>query len=296
VLIKLLHHLPKLSPQSPGSIVGIGNFDGVHRGHQEIIRLVLEQAMLENLPAWIITFEPQPKEYFSSATAPARLTTLREKSLAMQRYGVEQVICLQFNAALANLAYIVVGEDFHFGKQRAGNVALLKELGNHYQFDVLAVSTLTDNQQRVSSTRAREALATGDLNLTAQLLGRPYTICGRVMRGDARGRLLGFPTANIYLGKRILPVSGVFAVRVFGLKNHPLYGVANAGTRPTVDGTKRSFEVHLFDFDQDIYGQHLEIELVQQLRGEKRFDTLELLIEQIGRDVKEAKKVFGLRV
>jgi riboflavin kinase/FMN adenylyltransferase len=290
--------------------VGIGNFDGVHRGHQEIIRLVLEQAMLDNLPAWIITFEPQPKEYFSSATAPARLTTLREKSYAMQRYGVEQVICLQFNAALANLtptefvekclvnhlnpAYIVVGEDFHFGKQRAGNVALLKELGIRYQFDVLAVSTLTDNQQRVSSTRVREALAAGDLNLTAQLLGRPYTICGRVMRGDARGRELGFPTANIYLGKRILPVSGVFAVRVFGLQNHPLYGVANAGTRPTVDGTKRSFEVHLFDFDQEIYGQHLEIELVQQLRGEKRFDTLELLIEQIGRDVREAKKVLGL--
>lgn len=307
-MLKFIRYLTETAESMSPSVVGIGNFDGVHKGHQAIIANVLEQAQLNHLPAWILTFDPQAKEFFSPDTALPRITTLREKILAFKRYGINHTACLKFNTALANLSAIefvekilvnyfkvsavVIGEDFHFGKQRVGDVALLERLGEQYQFKVVPVKTVTDGQQRYSSTLVRNALMANDLRTTESLIGRPYAICGRVVHGDKRGRLLGFPTANLLLGKRVLPVNGVFAVRVKGISTQPLYGVANSGKRPTVDGLKRSFEVHLLDFDQDIYGRYLEVEFVQQLRGEMKFDTLQSLTDQIARDVDLARSIF----
>ena len=311
VVLKYLRYLPKPDQTLTPSIVGIGSFDGVHRGHQAIIANVLEQATHAKLPTWILTFDPHPKEFFSHELALPRITTLREKIMVFKRYGIQQVACLKFNATLANLSPtefvekilvnyfnakgVVIGEDFHFGKQRAGDVGLLESLGDQYQFNVIPVKTVTDGQQRYSSTLVRNALMAADLDRAKDLLARTYSICGRVIHGDERGRTLGFPTANIHLGKRILPVNGVFAVRVHGLGDHALPGVANAGKRPTVDGLKRTFEVHLLDFDQDIYGRYIEIEFVQHIRGEMKFDTLQLLQDQIARDVEEARAVLLLQ-
>lgn len=308
VQLKLIRHLETLTKHPHRSIVTIGNFDGVHCGHQEVLYQLKLHANVLKLPVWIIIFEPQPKEYFSSYTAPPRLSSLREKIVALKRYGADHVACLKFNAQLANLtamefvqkilvdylnvAYVMVGEDFRFGKDRAGDIHLLRKLGEGYCFQVLTIDTLYQDHQRVSSTRIRQALTEHDFGLAARLLGRPYTVCGRVMHGAERGRLLGFPTANIFLGKRILPIAGVYAVRVHGLTDQALPGVANAGTRPTVDGVHRSLEVHLFDFDQDIYGLNIEIEFVQFVRSELRFDGLQSLKEQIAKDVEKAKEIL----
>lgn len=306
--LKLIRHLETLSKHPHRSIVTIGNFDGVHCGHQEVLSELKLHANILQLPVWIIIFEPQPKEYFSPYVAPPRLSSLREKIIALKSYGVEHVACLRFNAKLANLsamefvqkilvdylnvAYVMVGEDFRFGKDRAGDIHLLRKLGEAYCFQVLTIDTLYQDNQRVSSTRVRHALTEHNFDLANRLLGRPYSICGRVIQGDKRGRLLGFPTANIFLGKRILPIAGVYAVRVHGLADQALPGVANAGTRPTVDGVHRSLEVHLFDFDQEIYGRYIEIEFVQFVRSEMRFDGLQSLKEQIAKDVEQAKEIL----
>lgn len=306
--LKLIRHLELLSKHPHRTIVTIGNFDGVHSGHREVLYQLKLHAHALKLPLWNIIFEPQPKEYFAPFAAPPRLSSLREKIIALQQCGVEHVACLRFDNKLANLsatefvqkilvdylnvAYVMVGEDFRFGKDRAGDIHLLRKLGEVYAFQVLTVDALMIDHQRVSSTRIRQALAAHDLNLAKHLLGRSYSVCGRVIQGDKRGRQLGFPTANILLGKRVLPLNGVYAVKVHGLSHKALLGVANAGTRPTVDGMHRSLEVHLFDFDQEIYGRYIEIEFVQFVRSEMRFDGLQSLQEQIVKDVQMAKNLL----
>jgi len=315
--MEFIRSLTQLRPRhcQRGCVATIGNFDGVHRGHQTVLQQVLVTARQLQLPSTVIIFEPQPQEFFAPTTVPARLTRLREKILAMQRYAIDQILCLRFNAEFATwtasefiqrvlvegiqVQHLVVGDDFRFGQARVGNFATLQQAGSHYGFTIDRWQTFILDGERVSSTRIREALAQGNLNYANLLLGRPYTLCGRVTYGQQRGRSIGFPTANIFLHRQVSPLSGVFAVKVHGLKVHgltasPWPGVANLGTRPTIGGTQLLLEVHLFDFDQSIYGHAVEVEFIAKLREEQRFDSFESLQQQIQKDVQVAKiKLFG---
>jgi riboflavin kinase/FMN adenylyltransferase len=256
-----------------------------------------------------MTFEPTAQEYFSPRTAPARLQRLREKLAMLQALEVNQVHCLRFNQELAELSanafvreilvegldvrYLVVGDDFRFGKDRSGDFAFLQQAGQRYGFEVVSTRTFLEGEDRVSSTRIRQALAEGDLAMAEQLLGRPYRICGRVSPGQQRGRTIGFHTANVRLHRVNSPLKGVFAVRVYGLDAQPLNGVANVGSRPTVDGSYCVLEVHLFDFDSDIYGRYLDVEFCSKLREEKKFESFEVLKQQIECDVEQAHMFFS---
>jgi riboflavin kinase/FMN adenylyltransferase len=263
------------------------------------------------LRATVITFEPQPMEYFAPDNAPARLTRLREKLHAVQACGIEQVMLLEFGPRLARMParrfvrellveglgirFLFVGDDFRFGRGREGDFQLLCEMGAAQGFEVADLHTVTQGEDRVSSTRIREALGRGDLDLARHLLGRPYRICGRVAHGDERGRTIGYPTANINLHRRVSPLRGVYAVLVYGLEDKPVAGVANIGTRPTVAGdTRYLLEVHLFNFERQIYGAHAEVEFRLKLRDEKRFDSFQQLRRQIERDAGAARHYLGV--
>jgi len=267
-------------------VVAIGNFDGLHLGHQAL----LQKASV------VLTFEPYPQVYFHPERKIPRLTTLREKAHLLEKMGPQMLYALPFDQTMAQLPperfiqtilmnqlqaeKIIVGEDFRFGYQRQGNIETLK---NYLDVDV--ISPVLYQQKRISSTWVRESLQTGDVNTVKDLLGRYYSMIGRVVRGDGRGRKLGFHTANISLQKRLSPLLGVYAVKV----NHTLKGVANIGSRPTVDGTRHFLEVHLFDFDKDIYGEYIEVEFVHKIRDEKKFDSLNALQEQIKLDIQLAR-------
>lgn len=301
--------LHNLRPEHRGCVATIGNFDGVHLGHQAVLAQVSEQAHALRLPSTAIIFEPQPREYFAGDQAPARLMRLREKLQALRRYAVDRVVCLYFNRALAAMAadefieqvlvaglgvqYLVVGGDFRFGHRRAGDIELLRSAGERRGFEVATMHTVVVDGERVSSTRVRRALADGDLPAAARLLGRPYHMSGHVVHGDKRGRELGVPTANIHLHRRKSPVHGIFAVEVFGVPGEPRYGVANVGTRPTVGGTRTLLEVHVFDLDADLYGTHLRAEFLHKIRDEERFPSLEILKEYIQRDIAQARDYFA---
>ena len=300
-----------LRPQHRGCVATIGNFDGVHLGHQTVLGQLSEKAAELGVPSVVISFEPYPMEFFAPDKAPARLTRLREKVRALTRYAVDRMLCLNFDADFAaqppeefiqhvlidglNVRYLVVGDDFRFGKDRAGDFDLLRKMGEQHGFQVVNLHTFAIDGERVSSTRVREALAKGDMAQAEQLLGRPYRMCGRVAHGDKRGRTIGFPTANIHLHRNTTPVKGVFAVEMFGIEGEPVQGVANIGTRPTVDGTRSLLEVHLFDFNADIYGQYVNVEFVRKLRDEERFDSFEELRKQIDIDAENARTFFAQR-
>lgn len=295
-----------------GCVATIGNFDGVHLGHQAILAQLATQAARLCLPQLVITFEPQPQEFFAGPKAPpARLMRLREKLLALDDLGVERVLCLEFDHRLAALPaerfiedlliqqmgvrYLVVGDDFRFGYRRAGDFAMLVEAGQRHGFEVADNHSYILDGERVSSTRVRQALAQGDLELAARLLGRPYDMCGRVAHGDRRGRTLGFPTANIHLHRRVTPVYGVYAVLMSGpgLRSWP--GIANVGRRPTVEGERERLEVHLLDFQGDLYGRHVKVDFLHYLRPEQRFESLAALQAQIQRDEQAARTWFATR-
>ena len=308
--MELIRGLHNLKPRHRGCAATIGNFDGVHRGHLAVLDQLREQATALGLPDTVICFEPTPQEYFAPRQAPPRLSRLREKLGVFRDHGVERVLCLRFGPRLAELdadafiervlvqglgvRYLVVGDDFRFGKGRRGDFALLAEAGERHGFPVVATATFSVDGQRVSSTRVREALAAGDLALAERLLGRPYCISGRVAPGDRRGRDIGFPTANIHLHRVASPLRGVFAVRMLGVDDQPRPGVANLGTRPTVDGTHLVLEVHLFDFDGDLYGRHVDVEFVRRLRDERKFESFDALKEQIQLDARAARAVFAV--
>jgi riboflavin kinase/FMN adenylyltransferase len=308
--MRLIRGLHNLRPADREVAATIGNFDGVHLGHQAVLGQLAERAADLALPTTVITFEPQPQENFAPGSAPPRLTRLREKVVALRRYAVDRVLCLRFDARLASLAagefvqrilvdglavrYLVVGDDFRFGKGRSGDFDTLVRAGRDHGFQVAHMHTFDIGGQRVSSTRVRAALAAGDLALAEQLLGRPYRMLGRVAHGDKRGRTIDFPTANIFLHRHSTPVSGVFAVEMFGLDPEPVQGVANVGTRPTVDGTRTLLEVHLFDFDQDIYGRHVAVDFLHRIRDERKFESFEALKRQIAEDVVQARRFFKL--
>lgn len=293
------------------SVLTIGNFDGVHLGHQALLRMLVDQARALGLPAAVLTFEPHPREYFSPSDAPARLASLREKLLLLSAAGVDRVHVCRFDARLAAVSaqafiddllveglgvrHLIIGDDFRFGARRQGDFELLTAAGARRGFAVEAMPTLEQDTLRVSSSAVRAALAQGDLTQAARLLGRPYSIAGRVVTGRRLGRTIGFPTANIPLKHRRPALTGVFAVSVEGLKGMQVAGVANIGVRPTIaDEQRPNLEVHLFDWATDCYGAHLRVHFLHKLREEMRFDSLQSLTAQISRDAEAAGAWFAL--
>jgi len=306
---KIIRGLYNLPDPAQGCVATIGNFDGVHLGHQAVLTQLAMKADMLNLPAVVITFEPQPFEYFVPEKAPARLSRFREKVEALRAYSIQKLCVLRFNRQLAemqaetfiqkllveglNVRYLVVGDDFRFGKDRQGDFALLQQVGKQHGFQVVNMHTFAIEDMRVSSTRIREALQDGDLAVAEKLLGRPYRMSGRVAHGDKRGRKMGYPTANIHLHRAKVPLNGVYAVQLYGIDEEPVNGVANIGVRPTISGSDKALlEVHLFDFKRDIYGEHVQVYFLKKLREEQKFASLEQLIEQIHIDSTQAKGFF----
>ena len=301
--VRGLHNLH--SPDEK-SVVTIGSFDGVHIGHQAILRQVKEASQRLQIPSVAMTFEPQPREYFSAERAPARLMRLREKIETLLSLGVDRVVCLQFNRQLRNLSaadfveqvlvrglavkYLIVGDDFHFGCDRSGDFAMLHQQGKLYGFEVQDTATVEADSRRVSSTLVREVVGQADFARAAQLLGRPFAISGVVGYGQQLGRELGFPTANVQLNRFSAPLSGVFAVRV-NVAGTLYCGAANVGLRPTVgDLVKPVLEVHLLDFAGDLYGQRISVEFLRKIREEEKFTSVEALVATITEDVKKIRQ------
>ena len=285
----------------------IGNFDGVHRGHQAMLARLIEAAEDLQLEPAVLTFDPHPREYFARGDAPARLSTLRSKLDLFRAFGVAVTWVARFDARLAaltaeefidhvlvrglNARWVLVGDDFRFGRGRAGDLALLR--ARTRPFSVEGMRSIDVGELRASSTAVRNALAAGDLMRAADLLGRSYAISGHVAHGDKLGRDLGFPTANLPLRHRP-PLSGIFAVRVHGLPGGPHHGVASVGVRPTVKSDGRPLvEVFLLDFDQTIYGRRITVEFLSKLRDEERYSDLAALARQIGTDVNHAREYFA---
>jgi len=308
--MELVRGIYNLRERHRGNVVTIGNYDGVHRGHQHVLSVVREKARELGVPATVVTFEPTPREFFAGDAAPARLMQLREKIEALPLYGVDRLVVLRFDQRMLSVGatefvdwlivnglstrHLVVGHDFHFGRKREGNVDTLRDAGARHGFSVQELDRFLVDGERVSSSLVREALGVGDLGRAASLLGRPYRMAGRVRKGQQLGRKLGYPTANLALHRKVVPLWGVFAVRVSGagLVNHP--AVVSLGTRPTINGTDPLLEVHVFDFDGDLYGKYLDVDFVQRLRDEERFTSLDALIEQMHRDAAQARAVLGL--
>ena len=288
----------------------IGNFDGVHLGHQALLENLKCEAGTRGLDTAVIVFEPHPREFFAPQQAPTRLTSLREKLEILKGLGVGHVHICRFNREFAALPpeefvsrilvdglkarYVLVGDDFRFGAKRAGDFDGLLVYGEKYGFKAEAMHTIEAAGQRASSTAVREALAGGDMAGAAQLLGRPYSISGRVVGGDRLGSKIGYPTANIQLKHNRPPVKGVFAVRVQGLGTPDWPGVANLGTRPSVHPNGNpTLEVHLFDLERDLYRRHLRVEFLHKLRDEAKFPNFEALVAQIGKDAAQARELLN---
>lgn len=314
-LIRGLHNLVAQRRKHPDReyVVTTGNFDGVHCGHQMILRQVKQKAEELGLPTRVLIFEPQPMEFFAGTGAPPRLTPFHKKVALIFENKIDSVVCLHFNETLRNMPAdlfieqilvnnlgvraLIVGDDFRFGYKQSGDFQLLREAGARYGFSVSNNDTLVWDNHRVSSTRIRVALEDGDFALAEQLLGRPYSMSGRVMYGRQLGRTLGVPTANLSLKGKKPPLQGVFAVQIAGLEQYGgaklLQGVANVGVRPTVDGEMPLLETHIFDFAQQIYGARIRVIFQHKIRDERKFDNVSLLKEQIMQDIKAAKKHFG---
>jgi len=292
-----------------GCVVTIGNFDGVHRGHQMLLQHLIERAQDHKVPSVLITFEPQPREFFRGESVPARLTRFREKVTLLRDTGLDRVLCLPFNESLASIKprrlledllverlgvkYVVVGDDFRFGRNAGGDFSMIEAAAEELGFEAQRMSTLNAADERISSSRIRQLLGEGKLDEAAVLLGHSYFIMGRVVYGRQLGRQLGTPTANIKLQRYHSAIRGVFAVEVEsereGLR---LNGVANIGVRPTVEGQEPLLEVHLFDWSGNLYGDLLTVKFVEKLREEQKFESLEALKEQIAIDIEMSKSVL----
>ncbi len=308
----VFRHFENLPDEVRGASVAVGNFDGVHLGHQAVIGEAGRVARDQGIPWAVLSFEPHPRSLFTTNQEPFRLTPFRIKARHVEALGVDNMIVLHFDHEFAGLSaddfvkkvlvkglgarHVVSGYDFVFGHKRAGNCELLLHKGKEEGFDFTCVSAVDDGETIYSSTRVRRCLKAGDPRGAANLLGRPFEIEGRVEHGDARGRTIGFPTANLHLGEYLRPASGVYAVRAGideGADTRWLEGVANFGNRPTFDKNDTIFEVHLFDFDGDLYGRHLRIALVDFLREEKKFDGLDDLKAQIALDSDNARQILA---
>ncbi len=306
--MELIRGLHGLRTRHRGCVATIGNFDGVHRGHDAILRRLREEGARRGLPTVVMSFEPHPQEVFRPEAAPARLTPLRDKARQLAAAGVDRFLCLPFRPSLSamapetfirelllerlGIAFLIVGDDFRFGHRRAGDFTTLETAAARHGFALERTPTVTLDGERVSSTRVRTALASGDLATAERLLGRPYALSGRVAHGDRIGRELGFPTANIRLRGRP-PMDGILVADA-DLGDGPRPAVASVGTRPTVAGTRPLLEVYLLDFEGDLYGAHPHVTFRHWLRGQVRYDGLEALREQIARDVADARAWHGL--
>jgi riboflavin kinase/FMN adenylyltransferase len=302
--------LHNLRPRHRGCVVTIGAFDGIHLGHQEMIRVLRARAREYALPAVVIAFEPTPREYFSKGTPPARLTRFRERFEALAGYGVDRFVCMRFDERFRSMTqdvfidrvlvqalgvrHIVVGHDFRFASDR-GSVATLRAAGPANGFDVTEVPPFELDGERVSSSLIREALERGDVSRAARFLGRPYRITGKVIQGEKLGRKLGFPTANLRLHRRATPVGGIFAVRVSGCGLTHAPGVASLGTRPAVNGKELLLEAHVFDFSGDLYRRYVHVDFIERLRDELWFPSIDALVEQMHKDAAQARQILASR-
>jgi riboflavin kinase/FMN adenylyltransferase len=303
--MELIRGIHNLKNQHHGCVLTIGNFDGVHLGHQRVLEQVKKKALLLGLPAVVMTFEPQPMELFAKDKAPARLTRLRDKFELLEAMHLDRLLCVNFNRRFASMSpesfikdllvnklgvkFLVIGDDFRFGKGREGNFDMLKKAGEEFGFEVVNTASFCVEDTRVSSTAIRQALASDHLDESAEMLGRHYTLSGRVAHGQKLARDFGFPTANISLKRYVSPVRGVYAVQVYGVDSQPLPGIANVGKKPTVAGITPDLEVHIFDFEGNLYGKQIEVALLHKIRDEKKFESLELLKQQIELDADVAR-------
>ena len=307
--MELIRGLHNMRPRHRGCVVTIGAFDGVHLGHQAVIRHLLEKSAELGLPSTIIVFEPLPREYFSPLQAPARIMSFREKFFALRDLGVDRLLRVRFNERLRGMSaqqfvddifvsglgvrYVVLGDDFRFGNDREGDLEFIRQQGPRYGYEARPTPTLSMDGQRVSSTRIREALEQADFAEAARLLGRPYSISGKVVYGRQLGQTLGTPTANLELRRLRAPLNGVYAVQVSGAGLEGVLGVANVGVRPTVDDSiKANLEVHLLDREIGLYGQHIEVTFRHKLREEKKFGSVDELRENIARDIENTRAWF----
>ena len=311
--MKVIRGIPPSLPRTPCALT-IGNFDGVHLGHQALLKQLHEVAQARHLQTCILTFEPHPKEFFAPENAPTRILSLRDKLAALKETNIDLVVVEHFNANFAkktadefvkdilvhglNTQHIVIGDDFHYGSKRAGNIDSLRIAGAQYGFTVQALETIHDSQQqRISSTAVRTALKNGALQEAQELLGRPFIISGHVIHGKKLGRTLGFPTLNMALSSKLHrrppAMTGIFVVQVHGIGNTPLPAVASLGFRPTVEDAGRVLlETHIFDFNQDVYGRVIQIEFLKKLRDEAKYSDLTSLQQAIEADATAAREYF----
>jgi riboflavin kinase / FMN adenylyltransferase len=307
--MQIIRGLHNVRPAHRGCVVSIGNFDGVHRGHQAVIKKLLQLARATDLPATVIVFEPQPAEYFRGDAAPSRLSSLRDKCLLLAQCGVERLLVLHFDAQLAALTAaqfiegflvntlgikgLIVGDDFKFGCDRGGDYSTLQRYAAQYDFKIDRTGAFLAHHERASSTRVRAALLAGDFTLATELLGHPYRITGRVVHGNKNGRAMGFATANLNLARRRSPLQGIFAVWVHGVRDTPWPGAAYVGTRPIINGEKWVLEVHLLDYDEDCYGRYLSVDFVERIRGDLPFTDFAALAAQIQVDCADTRKILA---
>ena len=305
--MELIRGIHNITARHRGCVLTIGNFDGVHLGHQAVLNGLKQHAARLGMATTVMSFEPQPQELFAGDHAPARLSRLRDKIKLFDHHGIDRLLCVRFDRRFANMParefienllvgqlgvrFLVVGDDFRFGHGREGDFTMLLEAGKAFGFEVISTQSLRVAHHRVSSTLIRDLLAQGELGEAAAMLGRPYSLSGRVRHGDKKGRTIGFPTANLALGRKVTPLLGVFAVQV-RLGGQCYHGVANVGSRPTVSGDRVQLETHLFDFDGDIYGRQLDVEICFKIRDEQKFASFEDLKQQIGEDVAAARRWF----
>lgn len=309
--MKLVRHLIDLpyADLAAGSVVTIGSFDGLHLGHRQLLDRVISKSRELGVPSIVMSFEPTPKEFFAATNPPARLMRFREKFDALAEYGVDIFYCPRFNPAMQgirsdafirqilvhgmNARHIVVGDDFQFARKREGSIDDLLRTQRALQFDVDRVPSIIKDDVRVSSTAIRAALADGNPSRATSLLGRPYRMSGRIIKGRRVGRTLGFATANVDLRRRQSAVLGIFAVRVSGLAEGRIDGVASIGTRPTFDLLKPLLEVHLFDFDRDIYGEYIHVDFIAHIRDEEKFESVDELVAQMSKDAENARSILA---
>lgn len=310
-LIRGVHNLTRFPVFERGCALTIGNFDGVHLGHQQILNRLLDQAKRLNVPSVVMIFEPQPREFFAkklaNVTAPARLMRLRDKIHALNSMGVDYLLCIRFDSTFAqqqpdefiqnllvnqlHVKYLSVGDDFQFGYKRSGNFEILQKAGEQFGFSVENSHSHCLGEERISSSLIRQALEQDDLSQAEKMLGKPYSIRGRVAHGNKLGRTIGFPTANIMLNRLVTPIQGVYAVQVETAEG-VFNGIANVGNRPTINGTKPLLEVHIFGFQGNLYGKAIGVNFLHKIRNETKFENFEALKLQIEKDVSKVKNYF----
>lgn len=309
--MRLVRHLCDMpfDQVANGTVVSIGAYDGLHLGHQQLLDRVLATSRAHGLPSVVMSFEPMPKEFFSAENPPARLTRFREKFAALEAYGIDIFYCPRFGKQIRrlpaddfirrilihglNTKHLVVGDDFRFARKREGTIERLQQLSEVLDYVVEQVPSVMLDDVRVSSSAVRAALWGNETGTATRLLGRPYQMSGKVLQGDQLGRTLGFPTANVDIRRRQSAVMGVFAARVNGLPGGPKNAVANVGIRPTFNGVKPKLEVHIFDFDETIYGEFIYVDFIARLRSEKKFASIDDLVAQIRIDADNARSILS---